>query len=280
MQDGGVSVLLPGGVMREGRRQRGAVFRPLDGWLEERISGFIAEADPVPAMVSRILDAALLSLGGMPVEAGMAASLVIADRQWLMLNLAHQLRAEGDYWLQGCCQNCDSPFDLHVHPLQLPVVPAGEGYPHASVMLDGDRLCLRLPTGADQEKIVLADADTALSMLLSACLLSVNDAPVPPAYLDGLDEAQRTRLEEALDAVSPHVGVNLTTACPECGRHLVMEINPYGFLAAFSEEILREVHILAACYHWSERDILSLPRDRRKRYLRMIERDGSAGNGY
>ena len=35
----------------------------------------------------------------------------------------------------------------------------------------------------------------------------------------------------------------------------------------------REVHTLAMQYHWSETDILSLPRERRRRYLRLIDRE-------
>jgi hypothetical protein len=34
-----------------------------------------------------------------------------------------------------------------------------------------------------------------------------------------------------------------------------------------------QVHILALMYHWSEKDILSLPRKKRRMYVRFIERE-------
>lgn len=34
--------------------------------------------------------------------------------------------------------------------------------------------------------------------------------------------------------------------------------------------LLTEVHALALHYHWSERDILALPRARRRRYLALL----------
>ena len=40
------------------------------------------------------------------------------------------------------------------------------------------------------------------------------------------------------------------------------------------DELFREVHLLARCYHWSESEILSRPPWRRARYLAFIERDG------
>jgi hypothetical protein len=40
--------------------------------------------------------------------------------------------------------------------------------------------------------------------------------------------------------------------------------------------LLREVHRLARAYHWSERDILSLPLKRRLAYLLLLEEESDA----
>jgi len=37
--------------------------------------------------------------------------------------------------------------------------------------------------------------------------------------------------------------------------------------------VLRDVHLLASVYHWTEPDILALTRDRRADYLAMIEEE-------
>lgn len=39
------------------------------------------------------------------------------------------------------------------------------------------------------------------------------------------------------------------------------------------DQFFEQVHILASGYHWSERDILSMPRKRRNMYVQMLERD-------
>lgn len=43
-----------------------------------------------------------------------------------------------------------------------------------------------------------------------------------------------------------------------------------------ADALLREVHRLARAYHWSERDILSLPLNRRLGYLLLLEEEADA----
>jgi hypothetical protein len=43
-----------------------------------------------------------------------------------------------------------------------------------------------------------------------------------------------------------------------------------------SRHLLREVHVLARVYHWSERQILRLTITRRRAYLALIEADQDA----
>jgi hypothetical protein len=267
----GIPVTLPGGLLADGRRQCDAVLRPIDGWLEEQMGAAMSGSDNLPAIVSHVLGAALLSIGGKAVGPEQAASLTIADRQWLMLNLAYALHGNG-YWLKNYCDGCGQPFDLYLDPRQLPVKVAGEGFPFADLKPNEDRMRLRLPNGADQERIVGLDADEAVRLLLSACLLSVNDGPVPAGYVDTLNADVLREIEEALDEVSPHVGTVLATACPECGQAQQMEINPYLLSAAGYEALFQDVHMLASEYHWSEGEILSLSRERRRLYLGLIER--------
>ncbi|MCL2161444.1 MAG: hypothetical protein FWH56_06105 [Betaproteobacteria bacterium] len=265
----GIPVTLPGGLLVDGRRRCDAVLRPIDGWLEERVSTAMTDGSNLPAVVSNILGAALLSLGGKAAAPEQAATLAIADRQWLMLSLAHALQG-GGYWLKSHCGDCGQPFDLYLDPRQLPVKAAGEGFPFVELDLGEDRLRLRLPNGADQERIAGLDGDEAATLLLSACLLSVNGKAVPAGYADRLDADALQRIEEALDEVSPYVGTVLATACPECGQPQQVEIDPYS--AVRHETLFQEVHMLASAYHWSEREILSLSRERRRLYLRLIER--------
>ncbi len=53
-----------------------------------------------------------------------------------------------------------------------------------------------------------------------------------------------------------------------------LDIAGYLFaeVAARGRFLYREVHTLARYYHWSEVDILALSRERRRRYLALIDR--------
>jgi len=267
----GIPVTLPGGLLVDGQRKCDAVLRPLDGWLEEQVGLAMTGGDSYPAIVSNVLRTALLSIGGEAVMPEQVASLSMADRQWLMLNLAQAFQG-GGRWLKGHCGGCEQPFDVYIDPRQLPVKHAGEHFPFLELHMGEDKLRLRLPNGADQERIVGLDADEAVAVLLSACLLSVNDGPVTVGYVDALDADALQRIDEAFDEASPYVATTLITTCPECKRPQQMEMNPYVFDT--HETLFEEVHILAREYHWSERDILSLSRDRRRLYLKLIERSG------
>ena len=267
----GIPVTLPGGLFVNGQRKCDAVLRPLDGWLEEQVSTAMVGKNNLPTMVSDVLAVALLSIGGEVVIPEQVVSLAMADRQWLMLNLAYVLQG-GGYWLKGYCNSCEHPFDLYLDPRQLPVKTAGEGFPFIELDLGEDRLRLRMPNGADQERIAGLAVDEAITLLLDACLLSVNGDLVPAGYVDAIDAEGWQKIDEALDEVSPYVGTMLATACPECRQPQQMEINPYLLDATRHEALFQEVHMLAKEYHWSEREILSLSRERRRLYLRLIER--------
>ena len=58
-------------------------------------------------------------------------------------------------------------------------------------------------------------------------------------------------------------------------RHELCVRSPQFFFAdqlAGLDRLIQEVHVLALYYHWSESDILRLPRPKRQRYLALLER--------
>lgn len=79
-------------------------------------------------------------------------------------------------------------------------------------------------------------------------------------------------IEEALDDVAPQLGTHIATDCPACGAAQVVELNPYLISGLGGVKLYEEVHTIACHYHWSEAEIMALPRERRCLYLGMIER--------
>lgn len=258
---------LPGGIPTPQGVRRDYAFRPPDGRLEMRLAEIAQEADAMPRAVTLALAASLAQLGGAaPAEATIDA-LCVADRQFLMRALAGLLGHSGG-WYHAGCGHCGTPFDFRLEHTDLPVKPAGAAYPYARVSLAGQTLTLRLPTGADQIHLLALPEAERPGALLRALVV---EAPVGPDWPDPLPPEAVDTIEAALEAVSPALVLAVAAPCPDCGETNPVGLNPYEVLYLGATDLLDEVHRLAWHYHWSEAEILGLPRARREQYLRRID---------
>jgi len=255
---------LPGGLVENGTRRRDWAFRPLSGALELALAEAAEAAVSTPQAVTRALSLALDHLAGDAATPPRVAGLCVGDRQFLMRELDRHLGHDGG-WFQAECGQCGARFDFQLDYADLPVQAAGEGYPQAQVDLDGRQWRFRLPTGADQETLASLPEAEARPWLLRQLASEPESLGAPGQDLIAAAEA-------ALESISPGVVVRVQAACLECGVGNVVELDPYRALSRRSDSLLREVHQIAAHYHWSEADILNLPRPRRQRYLQMIDR--------
>jgi len=77
--------------------------------------------------------------------------------------------------------------------------------------------------------------------------------------------------EKSLATVAPNLASELTGTCPDCSAQMSVLFDPISFVMAELRQaalpVYDEVDVLAARYHWSEDDILSLPSWRRRRYV-------------
>jgi hypothetical protein len=139
-------------------------------------------------------------------------------------------------------------------------------------------ITFRLPTGADQEELsTIEDETRATAALLARCTGLDQDE------LDRLGAAACEEIEAAMEQRAPQADVEIEVNCPECGRsfsgrsswplHCLVDV------ANQAARVEREVHVLAWHYHWSEADILSLPRAKRRRYIDLIEQELVGGGG-
>jgi len=263
----GTEITLPGGALIGARLARDAAFRPFTGHLEEELAQVLeAPAASRPALVSALLAAALEDIGGEPATTQRVAGLGSTDRQFLMLAFALE-HGEDHQWRHVDCPSCGKRFDVGFHLSSLPVTPAGEGYPWTELALGGRRLRLRVPTGEDEERIAgLAPADARRSLAV-ACVAAIDSGPPTPAGLAALDGAALDAIDTALDAIAPQLPATLATTCSECGAPHALPLDPYEVAMPRPAQLYQEVHELALRYHWSEAEILELPRARRRMYL-------------
>jgi hypothetical protein len=259
--------MMPGGLWRHGECRRDWSFRTLTGEVELSILEAGRDRRSVPQRVTAVLTAALAELGGAAAQPETVRALSVADRQFLMRRLAVEIGME-ESWIAVTCPACGAAFDLPVRHGELPVKPAGEGYPFATVETSLGPVRFRVPGGADQEAVAdILDPQEARRALAVRCA-----AEPLPEELGELSDEDFDRAEAALEAVAPEVVTRAQAACPDCGQPAEVHLDPYVCLGAADGGLFLDIHTLASVYHWSEREILAMPRERRRLYLSLVDR--------
>jgi hypothetical protein len=87
------------------------------------------------------------------------------------------------------------------------------------------------------------------------------------------------RVETLMEELAPLLTDYVQGECPECGSEIDIYFDPQQFslreLRGQAVYIYEDVHLLARHYHWSEAEILALPRRRRVHYAELIRQEKS-----
>jgi len=138
----------------------------------------------------------------------------------------------------------------------------------------GYEVSFRLPTSADLLQVAsLADARLAHQRLLEACIVSarhrtliVSIAELPPGIMQNI--------VEQIGQAAAIANLTISATCPACSHQweIVFDIVSYLWseINAWAMRMLREIHVLASTYGWSEADILAMSAWRRQRYLELV----------
>jgi hypothetical protein len=136
------------------------------------------------------------------------------------------------------------------------------------------RAAVRLPTGTDHRRwqATGSGGEASEARMARDLVQTIHGRPLP----DGQDLPQEwiARLAEALEERDPLTALRLATRCPACGATVDLELDLEAHLLAGARmrrsRLLDAVHQLSLAYHWSEREILALPRQRREEYLARL----------
>ena len=260
---------LPGGIRIDGALKRSFRFKPVTGSLEIVLCESASAAGTQPARITAVLSAALAELGGSAVSVSRVRNLSVGDRQFLMGQLAVHI-GDQELWLTAECGNCHALFDVPLRYADLPVKPAGGEFPETTIETAHGSLRVRVPTGADQEAIATVDDETeALYILLQRLLSTVE--PSQALDVKRLSENDIAAIEARVETMAPEIAARLQTHCPSCKAESQLPISPYAAIQRPVGDLYTEIHRLATTYHWSESDILGLPRARRQIYLQLID---------
>ena len=176
------------------------------------------------------------------------------------------------------CQNANCAQDLEIE-LSLNEIFSlqEEAYADEQVSMKvGDKqLELRRPTAADQLtwlKSGFADEEAAVQTMIGTLLLS--DGPFAS---EDVVAARVSGIEQLLDENDPLIDFKVEVHCSYCGTERMFEIDLEDLslrrLRQAQLRLLRTVHTLARHYHWSEKEIFSVPYWRRAHYLSLIEQE-------
>lgn len=285
--------VLPGGYVDDGgTRHRDVELAALTGREEELLA--TVRHGPTAAVVTEVLSRCVLRIGSIrPVPPEVARHLLVADRQFLLLRLRELTFGDRVFGTLSCpWPGCAAKVDIDFSTRDIPVRDCDRVAPSYQVELSTGptqrTLTFRLPHGGDQEEVgplVATDPGRALTALLQRCVIGVEPAgvagtePEPPdagvdEFVAGLDPRARRQLEAAMEASAPAVDLDMELACPECGRGFTAPFDLTDFflgeLGTSRDLLYRQVHYLAYHYHWSEREILELPQEKRLAYIDIL----------
>jgi hypothetical protein len=280
--------VLPGGLVDEAGTVHGEVeLRGLSGREEEILA---TAADESASLVTAILSRCVQRIGEVPeVDSAVVRRLLVADRQYLLLRLREATFGDQVRGSVPCpWPDCGRRVTVSFSTRDVPVTASSDKGPAYTLTLsteampgagDDERSVeFRLPTGADQELLapLLAENEaTALTALLERCLLRIGaDGGAGEDAVAALSAVARQEIERAMQEAAPRVDLTMDAHCTECGREFSAPFDPqsffFGQLRVSSQMLYREVHQLAFHYHWSEREIMDMPRDQRSRYLTVL----------
>jgi len=212
-----------------------------------------------------------------------APALTIGDRETLLLHLRRLRFGEP----MDCVLQCPSPscgerleFRINVADLLLPPLDAQADGLAPPIVVDagGARFTVAFhPPAADDVDRVAAlastDAHAAARAIFERCIdRAERDGAVVSA--SDLPPSVRDAVEAAMAAVDPQSEVQLAMRCPACGAEFSSIFDTATFFFRELDErasrTVRDAHLLAEHYHWSEADILRLPARRRAQYLELV----------
>ncbi len=285
-----LTAILPGGyVGRDGVVHREVELTPLTGREEELLAG--ERSHKIASLVTKILQRCVRRIGSItPVSLEMIRSLPIADRQYLLLKL-RELTLGDTIRASVFCpwSDCGKKISVSFLSDDIPVIESlnrktykMELSVEAAFVTDSGEsyreIVFRLPNGSDQEElasIVVEDEIRAQILLLQRCLHSIGPLQdLEEKTVSRLSPLARFEIERQMEAVAPKVELTMESTCPECGREYAVPFDVQNFflreLRTNRDLLYREVHYLAFHYHWSEREIMDMPRQKRRTYIEVL----------
>jgi hypothetical protein len=200
------------------------------------------------------------------------AALSVGERDTRLLTLREW--AFGSE-VTGCtsCPRCRQllEFTFQLSYFRQPI-SGGEIVPVAC-SVSGYDLVLRPVNSLDLMPCSTVDLTTVHRRLFECCLLSARAGDTPVSHDQVPDDVALTALE-IVTRSDEHADLQIEASCTNCSHRFRETFDIVAFfwkeIDIWVRRILREVHILASAYGWTENEILGLSPLRRQFYLEMV----------
>jgi hypothetical protein len=196
------------------------------------------------------------------------ADLSIGQRDAYLLALRERLFGKELVGV-ATCPNCGDSLELNFTTADIRVPMQDD--PALLLEAEGYRVHFRLPTSCDLAALA-SDSGAAQDRLLARCILEATQDGTFQRP-DMLPEEVQRRVIDEMARADAQADIQLDVTCPACGHTWHAAFDVLSFLwaevHAWALRILREVHLLASAYGWSEADILAMSALRRQWYIQM-----------
>lgn len=231
----GVVTLIGGWRDQQGGVHKEAIVREMKGRDEERMSRIDPYENPV-TYYNTLMELGVESIGGTPATPEMISSLIVGDKELLLLGIRIATYGnEKDAVI--VCPQCNK--EMHVtfeldKDIPAKPMPEDDRFDYDVQLPSGATALVTLPVVAVQDEVLenrtkLNDGEKR-SLLLERCVLSIDGRPVNKATIQDLGMRDRTFLTEWFTENQPgpdYEGVGLD--CEDCKAHVPVYLDLADF---------------------------------------------------
>lgn len=203
-------------------------------------------------------------------------NLSVGCRDAILLDLFERLFGAAATAL-ATCPSCGEPLEFDVRLSEIRVLAPVDRPDRFTLTWAGREIAYRLPRARDLAAIGAENStEAAAHSLAQRCILAIQgaDGTQDSALTEDGMAALEAAIAAAVEKIDPQAVVTLAFECPSCALHWQSQFDIVDFLwqrlDVYVRGVLRQVHVIASHYGWSERQIVSLSPARRQHYLDLI----------
>ena len=198
----------------------------------------------------------------------------IGERDAALLDLRAWMLGN-DLEIATSCPFCGVRLEAGLDISALRCELAGHSPGVETLQTDDLNLQFRLPEVADLLSVnAWHDEPAVRRQLMCACILEAQDGDGHAISPADLSEVALEAVSQRMVHLDPQADMELAFSCPHCEAEFTHVFDIVSVLVRevhhWAQRALRDIHVLACAYGWSEQSILALSPVRRQAYLDMV----------